>query len=52
MNFATKYKTKDFCIWMFRLDDKKSIVDDVFGKFHDTFGFYPSQQVRTTWMPI
>ena len=39
--FRDKYKTKDFCIWMFRLDDKKSIVDDVFGKFHDAFGFYP-----------
>ena len=23
------------------MEDKKSIVDDVFGKFHDIFGFYP-----------
>lgn len=23
------------------MEDKKAIVDDVFGKFHDTFGFYP-----------
>ena len=36
-----KYKTKDFCIWMFSMEDKKNIVDDVFGKFHDIFGFYP-----------
>lgn len=39
--FRDKYKTKDFCIWMFSMEDKKSIVDDVFGKFHDAFGFYP-----------
>lgn len=37
--FREKYKTKDFCIWMFSLEDKKSIVDDVFGKFYDIFGF-------------
>ncbi len=39
--FREKYKTKDFCIWMFSMEDKKRIVDDVFVKFHDTFGFYP-----------
>ena len=39
--FREKYKTKDFCIWMFSMEDKKRIVDDVFGKFRDIFGFYP-----------
>jgi hypothetical protein len=39
--FRDKYKTKDFCIWMFSMEDKKSIVDDVFGKFYAIFGFYP-----------
>ncbi len=39
--FREKYKTKDFCIWMFSMEDKMSIVDDVFGKFYDRFGFYP-----------
>ena len=39
--FREKYKTKDFCIWRFSMEDKKSIVDDVFGKFYDIFGFYP-----------
>lgn len=39
--FRDKYKTKDFCIWMFSMEDKKSIVDDVFGKFYECFGFYP-----------
>lgn len=39
--FRKKYNTKDFCIWMFSMEDKKQIVDDVFGKFRDIFGFYP-----------
>ena len=39
--FREKYKTKDFCIWMFSMEDKKSIVRDVFGKFYEAFGFYP-----------
>jgi hypothetical protein len=40
--FREKYKTKDFCIWMFSMEDKRSIVTDVFEKFHNVFGFYPS----------
>ena len=39
--FRDKYKTKDFCIWMFSMEDKKAIVTDVFEKFHERFGFYP-----------
>ena len=39
--FREKYKTKDFCIWMFSMEQKKEIVNDVFGKFHERFGFYP-----------
>ena len=39
--FREKYKTKDFCIWMFDMDMKRSVVDDVFGKFYERFGFYP-----------
>ncbi len=39
--FREKYKTKDFCIWMFSYEDKKAIVDDVFTKFYECFGFYP-----------
>lgn len=39
--FRDKYKTKDFCIWMFSMEDKKTIVDDVFSKFYEKFGFYP-----------
>lgn len=39
--FRKKYKTKDFCIWMFSMEDKKTIVKDVFEKFYEQFGFYP-----------
>jgi hypothetical protein len=39
--FREKYRTKDFCIWMFSMEDKRSIVVDVFEKFHERFGFYP-----------
>lgn len=40
--FREKYGTKDFCIWMFSMEDKKAIVTDVFEKFYDMFGFYPA----------
>ena len=39
--FKAKYKTEDFCIWMFDEKTKMEIVDDVFGKFYEKFGFYP-----------
>ena len=39
--FRAKYKTEDFCIWMFSDKEKEDIIDDVFGKFFDAFGFYP-----------
>ena len=39
--FKKKYKTEDFCLWMFSKETKKEIIDDVFGKFYEAFGFYP-----------
>ncbi len=39
--FKEKYKTKDFCIWMFSEEDKMAIIDDCFSLFHEKFGFYP-----------
>ena len=39
--FKDKYKTDDFCIWMFSKEDKEKIVDDVFSLFYEKFGFYP-----------
>ena len=40
--FKEKYQTEDFCIWMFDDKRKEEIVDDVFGKFYEKFGFYPA----------
>lgn len=40
--FTKKYHTKDFCIWMFESEKKKQIISDVFEKFYEQFGFYPS----------
>lgn len=40
--FREKYQTEDFCIWMFDEKRKEEIVDDVFGKFYEKFGFYPA----------
>lgn len=40
--FKNKYKTEDFCIWMFSKEDKRKIIDDVFGLFYEKFGFYPA----------
>ncbi|MBP3319181.1 MAG: hypothetical protein J6K94_04160 [Ruminiclostridium sp.] len=39
--FKEKYRTEDFCIWMFDKETKKEIVDDAFGLFHEKFGFWP-----------
>lgn len=41
LEFRAKYHTEDFCIWMFDEKTKETIIDDVFGKFHEKFGFYP-----------
>ena len=39
--FREKYHTREFCIWMFSMEDRKAIVDDVFGMFNEKFGFWP-----------
>ena len=39
--FKKKYKTEDFCIWMFSEAEKREIIDDVFSMFYEKFGFYP-----------
>lgn len=40
--FRQKFKTKELAIWLFSMDDKKKIVDEVIGKFYKVFGFYPT----------
>lgn len=48
--FRAKYKTKDFCIWMFSMEEKMEIVNDVFEKFHERFGFIRNPRVLIIWM--
>src|ERR1041384_4636757 len=40
--FREKFKSKELAIWLFSMDDKRKIVDEVFGKFQEVFGFYPT----------
>lgn len=39
--FREKFKSKELAIWLFSLEQKQQIVDEVFEKFFDVFGFYP-----------
>ena len=39
--FKEKYRTDDFCIWMFDDATKREIIDDCFSLFFEKFGFYP-----------
>jgi hypothetical protein len=40
--FREKFQSKELAIWLFSMDDKRQIVEEVFGKFHEVFGFYPT----------
>ncbi|MGC1378690.1 MAG: hypothetical protein WA821_20835 [Anaerolineales bacterium] len=40
--FREKFKSKELAIWLFSMEDKKKVVDEVLGKFHEVFGFYPT----------
>jgi hypothetical protein len=40
--FREKFKSRELAIWLFSMDDKRAIVEEVFGKFQDVFGFYPT----------
>jgi len=40
--FREKFKSKELAIWLFSMDDKRKIVAEVFDKFRDVFGFYPT----------
>jgi hypothetical protein len=40
--FREKFNSKELAIWLFSLEEKRKIVDEVIGKFHDVFGFYPT----------
>ena len=40
--FREKFHSRELAIWLFSIEDKKRIVDEVLGKFYSVFGFYPS----------
>jgi hypothetical protein len=40
--FRDKFKSRELAIWLFSMADKEKIVDEVLGKFHAVFGFYPT----------
>jgi hypothetical protein len=40
--FRDQFKSKELAIWLFSMEDKKRIVDEVLGRFHQVFGFYPT----------
>jgi hypothetical protein len=39
--FRDRFGSKELAIWLFSMENKKQIVDEVFGKFFETFGFHP-----------
>ncbi len=40
--FREKFHSKELAIWLFSMADKRAIVDEVFGKFQEVFGFLPT----------
>jgi hypothetical protein len=40
--FRDRFKSRELAIWLFSMQDKKKIVDEVLGKFFEVFGFYPT----------
>jgi hypothetical protein len=40
--FRDRFHSKELAIWLFSMEDKKRIVDEVLGKFREVFGFYPT----------
>ncbi|MCS6993749.1 MAG: hypothetical protein N2117_06265 [Anaerolineales bacterium] len=40
--FRARFKSRELAIWLFSMEDKRRIVDEVFGKFYEVFGFYPT----------
>ena len=40
--FQHKFKSKELAIWLFSIEDKMKIVDEVLDKFYESFGFYPT----------
>jgi hypothetical protein len=40
--FRERFHSKELAIWLFSMEDKRRIVDEVFGRFEEAFGFLPT----------
>jgi hypothetical protein len=40
--FREKFASRELAIWLFSMEDKRRIVDEVFGRFQEVFGFLPT----------
>ncbi len=40
--FREKFHSKELAIWLFSMEDKRRIVDELFSKFYEVFGFFPT----------
>jgi len=40
--FREKFHSKELAIWLFSMEDKRKIVEEVYGKFQEVFGFIPT----------
>ncbi|MRS02370.1 hypothetical protein EG832_03960 [bacterium] len=40
--FRERYNNKELAIWLFSIEDKRKIVDDLFERFYNVFEFYPT----------
>jgi len=40
--FRDRFRSKELAIWLFSMEDKVRIVDEVLGKYRQVFGFYPT----------
>lgn len=40
--FRDRFKSKELAIWLFSMEDKMRIVDEVLTRFYKAFGFYPT----------
>jgi hypothetical protein len=40
--FRERFASRELAIWLFSIEDKRRIVDEVFGQFQEVFGFLPT----------
>jgi hypothetical protein len=40
--FRDRFGSRELAIWLFSMEDKRKVVDEVFGRFKEVFGFFPT----------